>query len=118
MAAASSAGGASSAPWGGAPVTEEQAPHNSAQAAKAIGRDRCRLMSGSLSEVVPGKKVELGRSPSPTRRVSLGRTDRDRREQETATRTRPARPAPAASQPSWSQGAATSLLHPRASQTL
>src|SRR5688500_5011747 len=35
-----------------------------------------------------------GRGPSPTRPVSLGRTDHDRREQEPPTRTKPARPAP------------------------
>lgn len=36
------------------------------------------------------------RRPRPTRRVSLGRTDHDRRERRRPTQTKPARPAPAA----------------------
>ena len=49
-----------------------------------------------LIDAIVKAKASWGRGPSPTRHVSLGRKDHDRREQQPPTRPKPARPAPVA----------------------
>jgi hypothetical protein len=55
--------------------------------------------------------------PRPTRRVSLGRPDHDRREQPFATRTGPARPAPAEMSTKRTPNASERLRRTRAKRT-